>query len=191
MKIVRVILLLILAGAIAFGIYWFLTQRTVGLQPRPPGPEGSVRWAYDAALPRARSELAADAVPVELVGEDVLPDGRLAANTGKWVLHFSSFTARQRVSITVDHQRNLTVGAKTAPGVIRALGTPPGRFPDSTDIFATTTGKGAAGPRMVVGQVECKYDSIVGSHVWLISFRAGTTTEQHVVRWDGIWLEKH
>ena len=157
-------------------------------EPRLPDTEGSVKWAYDVALPRAQTELAADAVLVEISGEDVMPDGRLAANLGKWVLSFSSFSEKRRISITVDHTRAVSVGSRTSPGAIHALGSPPGTFPDSTNIFAATVGKGASGTRTVQNPVACRYDGVAGTHVWLIKFKVDSVKETHQVRWDGIHL---
>jgi|GEM_PF-2936207 hypothetical protein len=187
--------LLILIILIALGVvgYLLLTGRLAlggtPLTPRSPGTDGSAHWAYAVALPRAKMELAPDAVVVEISGEGVMPDGRLAANTGKWTLHFSSFTAAARLPVFVDHLKNVTVGAKTSPGVIHALGSPPGTFPDSIAIFTSTSGKGASGTRTVVNPVVCTFDGIAGSHVWSIKFKVGSATETHRVRWDNVWLE--
>jgi hypothetical protein len=126
---------------------------------------------------------------VEIEGKDVMPDGRLAANRGQWTLHFSSFTASERVSIKVDHLGNATIGDRTTPGVIHALGSPPGDFPDSIAIFSSTTGHGASGTRSVVNPVICEFDDIAGYHVWTIKFKVDSTQETHKVRADGVWLE--
>ena len=136
-------------------------------QPRPPGTDGSARWAYDVALPRARSELASDAVLVEISGESVMPDGRLAANTGKWVLSFSSFSKAKRVPITVDFNRAVSAGSHISPGRIEPLSS---TFSDSTTIFAATAGHGAAGKRKVEYPVVCRFDDVAGTHVWFIKF---------------------
>ncbi len=183
-----IIPVLLVLAAIAFAIYWFFL-RGPSLEPRPAGPDGTARWAYDVAAPRAKTELASDAVPVEMSGDSIFPDGRMAANRGNWQLTFSSFSANQRATITVDHLRNLSVGAKSLPGVIHAIGSPPGTFPDSPTIFAATIGKGTAGARTVLNPVKVEYDMVAGAQVWLIPFRVNNTTETHVVRWDGIWLE--
>ena len=157
-------------------------------QPRPPGAEGSAQWAYTVALARAKSVLANDAVLVEITGKGVMSDGRLAANLGEWALSFSSFTARSRVTITVDHTRALADGEQAAPGVIHAIGSPPGNFWDSINIFNATIGHGAAGDRKVRDPVACQYDQIAGAHVWVIKFTVGAVKETHEVRWDGIHL---
>ena len=188
MKRLLVILIVVaVVAAIAVGAYLLLTRQEP-LEARPPGTDGSARWAYDAARPRAQSELASDAVPVEVTGEDVMPDGRLAANRGKWTIAFSSFTAGERVNISVDHLGGVTVGERSSPGVIRALGTPPGNFTDSITVFANTAGHGAAGARTVENPVTCVYDNIAGNHVWTIRYRVDSTTETHKVRADGLWL---
>lgn len=158
-------------------------------EPRPPDTHGSARWAYDVALPRARSELTADAVLVEISGEGVMSDGRLAANLGKWVLSFSSYDEKARIPITVDHTRAVSVGSRTSPGFIHALGSPPGNFLDSPAIFAATAGHGASGTRTVRDPVVCRYDDVAGDHVWFIEFKVDSTTETHSVRCDGLWLE--
>lgn len=185
------LLILLIIGAI---VVWWLFKEGY-LPPKSPlvargaGTDGSARWAYDVAIARAKTSLASDAVVVEITGEDVMPDGRLAANRGKWTVYCSSFTAAGRLPVVVDHLRVVTVGASASPGVIRALGAPPGTFPDSIAIFAATAGKGAAGVRIVNGQVTCRHDSVAGSHVWSIPFKVGTTAETQRVRWDGVWLE--
>lgn len=183
------LLILLIAGGLAIVGYLYYTGRLTPLKPRPPGTDGSAHWAYDVAVSTAHSELDTDAVVVEIIGTDVLPDGRLAANRGMWTLQFSSFTAAQRVAISVDHDRNISVGSTTTPGIIRALGSPPGNFPDSITIYAETIGHGATGTRERVNPVECKYDSVSGSHIWMIPMKVGSIKETHIVRWDGIWLE--
>ncbi len=187
MRITRLLLLLLLLCVIVLvPACWLFPE---GPKARPAGTDGSARWAFDVASPRAKTVLAPDAIVVEITGEDVMPDGRLAANRGKWTLSFSSFTAAQRVPVAVDYLRNVTVGTAVAPGVIRALGAPPGTFPDSTNIFASSVGKGAAGARTVDNPVQCAFDSIAGTHVWTIKLKVGSATETHRVRWDGVWLE--
>jgi hypothetical protein len=185
------LLILLIIGAVV--VWWLFKQGYLPPKPaltaRGAGTDGSARWAYDVAVLRAKSALASDAVVVEISGADVLTDGRLAANRGKWTLHFSSFSAAARLPVMVDHLRAVTVGATSSPGVIHALGAPPGTFPDSIAIFAATVGKGAAGTRTVNGQVTCRRDSVAGSHVWSIPLKAGGVAQTHRVRWDGIWLE--
>jgi hypothetical protein len=184
-----IILLILFIAAIAFAIYWFFFRGAGSLTPRPPGPQGAARWAFTIASPLAKAGLAPDAIPVEISGQDILPDGRMAANRGSWKVTFSSFSASQRMPITVDHLGNGSAGAKSTAGVIQGLGTPPGTFPDSTVIFAATAGKGAAGERKVSNPVQVGFDTVAGSHVWLIKIKVGSVTQTHVVRWDGIWLE--
>ena len=154
-------------------------------KPRPPGTDGSARWAYDVALPKARSDLGPDAVLVEISGEGVMPDGRLAANMGQWVLSFSSFSQAARIPITVDFNRNISVGGRISPGRIEPLS---GAFSDSTAIFQATSGHGASGIRKVE-DVICRLDNVAGTHVWFIKFKVGSTIETHEVRWDGVWLD--
>lgn len=88
----------------------------------------------------------------------------------------------------VNHLGAVTVGASTPPGTIHALGAPPGTFPDSITILASTVGRGAAGARTVGNPVRLAYDSVAGAHLWLIPFSVGGTTETHRVRWDNVWL---
>jgi len=125
---------------------------------------------------------------VEVVGEDVLPDGRIAANRGSWKFIFASFTAARRLPVNVDFGGQVSTTAREAVGTIRALGTPPGIFPNTIEIFAATIGRGTAGDRVVAGVVRCEFDSTAGTHVWKIPFRVGSATETHHVRWDGVWL---
>jgi hypothetical protein len=127
-------------------------------------------------------------VLVEAEGEHLLPDGRLAANTGQWRLAFSSFTANSRRTVTVNHAGAVTVGDGSDPGTIRALGSPPGVFPDSIVAFASTVGRGAAGTRTVINPVRVVYNSTAGAHVWQIDFNVNSARENHRVRWDGVWL---
>ena len=153
---------------------------------RPPGTDGSARWAFDAALPRATSDFASDATLVEISGEGVMPDGRLAANTGKWILSFSSFSKVSRVPITVDFNRNVSIGSSVPPGRIEPLWA---AFTDSPAIFAASAAHGASGTRKVEYPVVCRFDSTTGTHVWFIKFKVGSTIETHEVRWDGVWLD--
>ncbi|MBZ0292791.1 MAG: hypothetical protein K8L99_09550, partial [Anaerolineae bacterium] len=146
--------------------------------------------AYNLARPAALSALGtSDGVVVEMVGEDLFPDGRMAANRGRWTLFFSSFSASDRVEVTVNHEGAVSVGGHSSPGVIHAIGSPPGTFPDSTAIFATTAGRGAPGTREVVNPVRLAFDNVAGSPVWTITYRVNGTTETHIVRWNNIWLE--
>ncbi len=186
--LIRLLLVVLVIGAIAFGVWYFVLNRPVDLQARPPGSDGALAWAYGLALTPARAALAPDALLVEAEASDVLPDGRLAANRGEWRLAFSSFTANGRVLMTVSFQGTVTTGTSSAPGVIHALGAPPGTFPDSIAIFSATVGHGATGTRPVVNPVQCVYDSIAGTHVWQITFRVNGTNETHKVRWDNVWL---
>lgn len=189
--LLRIVLVLVIIGAIAAAAYFFVLPRLQPpLEARAPGPEGAAQWAYNLARPAALSALgASDGVVVEMVGEDLFPDGRMAANRGRWILYFSSFSATDRVEVTVNHEGAVSVGAHSSPGVIRAIGSPPGTFPNSTAIFATTVGRGAAGTREVINPVRLVYDSVAGSPVWAIPFRVNGSTETHIVRWDNIWLE--
>ncbi len=186
--LIRLILALLVIGVIAFGVWYFVINHPVDLQARPPGSDGALAWAYGLALAPARAALAPDALLVEAQASDMLPDGRLAANRGEWRLAFSSFTANNRIEFTVSYQGTVTSGASSSPGVIHALGSPPGTFPDSIAIFTTTVGHGATGTRTVVNPVLCAYDGIAGAQVWQITFRVNGTNETHKVRWDNVWL---
>ncbi len=90
--LIRVLLVLLVIAAIAFGVWYFVLNRPVDLQARPPGSDGALAWAYGLALTPARTALAPDALLVEAEASDMMPDGRLAANRGEWRLAFSSFT---------------------------------------------------------------------------------------------------
>lgn len=186
--LLRILLIVAVIGAIAFAVWYFVLNRPVDLQARPVGTDGGLSWAYGLALTPARGALASDAVLVEAEGEHLLPDGRLAANTGQWRLSFSSFTANARRVVTVDHTGAVTVGDASDPGTIRALGLPPGIFPDSTVAFASTLGRGAAGTRTVINPVRLVYNNTAGAHVWQIDFNVNNARENHRVRWDGVWL---
>lgn len=186
LSLLVLVVLIVVVGVVA---YQFIVPRTEPLTPRPPGTDGSARWAYNAAYATAQSELASDAVVVAITGEGVMPDGRLAANRGRWMLDFSSFSASDRVRITVNHLGQVSVGEHSSPGVIHALGSPPGNFTDSIAIFNSTTGHGAPGTRTVFDPVVCAFDEIAGSHVWTIIFKVDSVTETHKVRADGVWLE--
>lgn len=183
--LIRLLLLVVIVGGIAFGVYWFLNNQAPALEARPAGTAGSFDWAYDMALIRARSELDTDAVLVAAEGRGLFPDGRLAANTGQWELEFSSFNAGNRIPITVNHLGQLTVGDDESPGTIRSMGSNP---TDSTTIFSATNGQGESGTRSVVDPVVVEYDNVAGNHVWEIQYRVNDIPETHRVRADGIWL---
>jgi hypothetical protein len=112
--LVRLVLVLLVIAAIAFGVWYFVLNRPVDLQARPPGSDGALAWAYGLALTPARAALAPDALLVEAEASDMMPDGRLAANRGEWRLAFSSFTANGRVLITVSFQGTVTTGTSSA-----------------------------------------------------------------------------
>lgn len=183
--LVRLVVLIAIIGGIAFGVYWYVNNQTPPLEERPAGTAGSFDWAYDMALVRARSELDTDAVLVEVEGRGLFPDGRLAANTGTWILDFSSFNAASRIPITVNHLGDVTVGESRSPGSIRSMGNNP---TNSTTIFAATVGHGESGTRTVIDPVVAEYDDVAGTHVWTIQYRVNDTTETHRVRDDGVWL---
>lgn len=184
----RIILLLLVVGAVAFGVWYFTMGRQVELVARGGGTDGSLQWAYALALPQAKSTLALDALLVEGEADHVFQDGRLAANVGEWRLSFSSFTANGRVIVTVNHLGTVTAGTSTPSGVIHAVGSPPGIFPNSNVIFASTVGRGTVGTRSVVNPVKLAYDSVAGAHLWLITYNVNGSNETHKVRWDNVWL---
>ncbi|MBZ0303769.1 MAG: hypothetical protein K8J31_28775 [Anaerolineae bacterium] len=186
--LLRLLLAVLVIAAIAFGVWYFVLNRPVDLQPRPAGTDGALAWAYGLALNPARTALAPDAVLVEAEASDVLPDGRLAANRGEWRLSFSSFSANGRILMTINYEGTVTTSAITPPGVIHPLGSPPGTFPNSIAIFSSTLGHGASGTRTVVNPVRCTYDGVAGAHVWKITFRVNDASETHQVRWDNVWL---
>jgi hypothetical protein len=184
----RLLLLVLVVGAVAFGVWYFTTQRQVELVARSGGTDGGLQWAYSLALPQARTATGMDALLVEAEADHLLPDGRLAANVGEWRLSFSSFSANKRVVVTVNHLGTVTVGGSTAPGTIHAVGSPPGTFPNSIPIFAATVGRGASGTRTVVNPTRLAYDSVAGAHLWFITYRVNGVNETHKVRWDSVWL---
>lgn len=159
---------------------------TEELQARTAGTDGSAKWAYSAALPMAQSQIGSDVVLVEISGEDLIPDGRLAANSGKWILTFSSYNQRVQIPITIDYAGNLTVGERTRPSRIEPISS---SFADTTTVFAATLSHSASGKRTVQSPVILRYDKVTGSHVWSINYKIDSKRESHKVRWDGIWLE--
>ena len=53
--LLRIVLLVAIVAAVVVGAY-LLLRRSEALEARPPGTDGGARWAYNLALPRARTE---------------------------------------------------------------------------------------------------------------------------------------
>jgi len=177
------IFLILFLAVLSCGCFWDSPT------PRPAGTDGGLLWANAIALPSARSSLDTDALLVEANGYNIMPDGRLPANMGRWELTFASYTIGNKITIAVNDKGEVSKGTVIPSGVIFILGNPPGVFPDSIAIFKTTEGKGAAGTRTIRDPARLYYDKNRASYIWSIPLTVNNKNEVHLVRWDAIYIE--
>jgi hypothetical protein len=141
--------------------------------PRPPGNDGTARWAFGIAQPLITA-FAADAEVRTILGSSVRLDGRLPANTGSWSFVAWSPT-RSTIQVTVSTRGTTSVthrnDAAPGPGIQRPL---PSSWADSSTVFAATNGKRSAAAsiaNLVVLNVA-SYSAAPDQAVWGISFDA-------------------
>jgi len=142
--------------------------------PRPPGTDGSARWAFAIAQP-VIAGIAGDAQLRSIIGASVSLDGRLPANTGNWSFVAWSPT-HSTIQVTVSangtsstSQRN---DAAPGPGIEVPLAA---NWADSIQVFAATNGHrdaGASSATLVVLNMA-SYSQAPGKAVWGIAFNAG------------------
>jgi hypothetical protein len=142
--------------------------------PRPPGTDGTSRWAFGIAQP-VIAAFAADAEVRTILGTTVRLDGRLPANTGAWSFVAWSPTA-STIQVTVDANGTTSTSKRTdaapGPGIQRPL---PASWADSPQVLAATNGKRAAGATIanLIVLNTTSYAQAPASAVWGISFDAG------------------
>lgn len=155
-------------------------------QPRPPGTDGSARWAWAIAQP-VITGIAADAQLRTVIGAAVQVDGRLPANTGNWSFvawsptHSTIQVTVSAAGTTSTTQRN---DAAPGPGIQVPL---PATWADSTQVFAATNGKrdpGASSATLVVLNIA-SYSQAPGQAVWGIAFNV---SPNQLVKFDGTYI---
>jgi len=142
--------------------------------PRPPGTDGTARWAFAIAQPKIAA-FAPDAEVRTIAGAPVNLDGRLPANTGSWSFVAWSPT-RSTIQVIVNADGTSSSSQRTdlapGPGIQQPL---PAGWVDSDQVFAATSGKRDPAARiadLVVLNVA-SYTHAPGQAVWAIRFDAG------------------
>src|SRR5262245_54135262 len=156
------------------------------ITPRPPGTDGSARWAFAIAQPKIAA-IAPDAELRTVIGAFISLDGRLPANTGDWSFVAWSPT-HSTIQVTVNAnattsttQRN---DAAPGPGIEKPLSA---AWADSIQVFAATNGKrdpGATIANLVVLNLA-SYSKAPNKAVWGINFNAGAN---QLVAVDGTYI---
>lgn len=154
--------------------------------PRPPGNDGSARWAFAIAQPKVAA-IATDAQLRSILGATVLLDGRLPANTGSWSFVTWSPT-HSTIQVTVNASGATSVAQRNDPAPGPGIEVPlPASWADSTQVFAATSGKrdpGATSANLVVLNVT-SYPQASNKAVWGINFNAGAN---QLVAVDGTYI---
>ena len=157
------------------------------VQLRPPGTDGSARWAWAIAQP-AISAAAADAELRQILGSTVALDGRLPANAGDWsfVAYSASRALAVQVTVSYDGGASTSTRAEAAPGpgIVRPL---PSGWADSIQVFRATDGKRdpAATLANLVALNVSSFGIVANQAVWALSFDRG---RNQVVSVDGTYL---
>lgn len=154
--------------------------------PRPPGTDGSARWAFAIARPEIAA-FAADAELRTIAGFTVSLDGRLPANTGSWS-YVAWSPSKSTIQVTVRFDGTTSSSQRTeappGPGVQRPL---PTNWADSIQVFGATVGKRAPAARianLVVLNVA-SYAQAPNRAVWGISF---DVPPNQLVTFDGTYI---
>jgi hypothetical protein len=102
-------------------------------QVRPPGNDGSARWAADIAQPKITA-FASDAQIRTIAGARIAPDGRVFANTGSWAITAFSPSRQEKLEVIVsaDGTTSESTSAATGAGIQAPL---PANWINSTDVF--------------------------------------------------------
>jgi hypothetical protein len=154
--------------------------------PRPPGTDGTARWAFGIAQPKIAA-FAPDAELRTIAGAPVSLDGRLPANTGSWSFVAWSPT-RSTIQVIVNADGTTSSSQRTdlapGPGIQQPL---PAGWADSGQVFAATSGKRDPAARLanLVVLNVASYTQAPGKAVWAISFDAGPN---QLVAVDGAYL---
>jgi hypothetical protein len=153
-------------------------------QPRPGDPfDGSAHWARDKALPLIAS-FAGDAQIYNVMGAQVMLDGRLPANLGTWSIVAWSPSRQEEFQVVVKNDGTTSTSTRaqaSAPGANQQPA--PGGWVNSTDVFNATTGHrdpGATLSTLAVFNITTQPRA-----VWGINFNAGVN---QYVNWDGTYI---
>jgi hypothetical protein len=149
---------------------------------RPPGPDGTARWAWAIAQPVIQG-LASDAQLRGIHGLNVFTDGRLPANIGAWSFITWSPGQNRKVQVTV----NASGGTSTVFSDSEPQGpTLNASWADSPQVLAATNGhrdpSASLVNLMVLGYGQ---PGAAGDAAWGINFNAGTN---QIVRWNGTYI---
>ena len=154
--------------------------------PRPPGTDGTARWAFGLASPK----MTGDYELRQILGASVMLDGRLAANTGSWEFVAWSPSLQNKKEITVSYNgttsESTSSEAAPGPGVVKAALS--ATWADSPDVIKATDGKRASdatySPLMVANLTN--YPKAPGQAVWGINFNGGGKNQ--LVGIDGTYI---
>ena len=151
---------------------------------RPGSPyDGSAFWTRDLAQPLI-ANFAADAQLYNVMGAQVMVDGRLPANLGNWSIVAWSATRQEEFQVIVRNDGTTTTSTRqqaTAPG---ANNQPiPAGWVNSTVIFSATAGHRDPGASMATLAVF--NIATYTRAAWGLNFNAG---ENQYVNWDGTYI---
>ncbi len=151
---------------------------------RPGSPyDGSAFWARDIAQPLI-TNFAGDAQLYNVMGAQVMVDGRLPTNLGNWSMVAWSPSRQEEFQVIVKNDGTTSTSTRqqaTAPG---ANNQPvPAGWVNSTVIFNATNGHRDAGASMATLAV---FNIATYSRaIWGMNFNAG---QNQYVNWDGTYI---
>jgi hypothetical protein len=141
--------------------------------PRPPGTDGTARWAFNLASPK----ITGDYELRQILGARVFLDGRLAANTGQWdfVAWSPSLQTKTQVTVKFDGTTSESKSSEAAPGPGVVKAALPATWADSPTVVKATDGKRDAAATHVQLMVAnfTDYPKTAGQAVWGMSFDYG------------------
>ncbi|TMQ15543.1 MAG: hypothetical protein E6J90_07740 [Deltaproteobacteria bacterium] len=156
------------------------------ITPRPPGTDGSARWAFGIAQPRIAA-IAGDAELRTIIGSSVTLDGRLPANTGSWsFVAWSPTRSTIQVTVSFDGTTSAAQRNEAAPGP--GIQVPmPASWADSIQVYAATSGHRGAGATFAQLAMlnVVSYAQTPGKATWGINFNA---PPNQLVALDGTYI---
>jgi len=157
-------------------------------QPAPvtrPGSayDGSAYWARDLAQPLITG-FAGDAQIYNIMGAQVMADGRLPANLGNWSIVAWSPSRQEEFQVIVRNDATTSTSTRAQASAPGANNQPvPNGWANSTVVYNATIGHrdpGATLSTLVVFNI-----ATYTRPLWAINFNAG---QNQYVNWDGTYI---
>jgi hypothetical protein len=145
--------------------------------------DGSAFWARDIAQPLI-ANFAADAQIYNVMGTQVMVDGRLPANVGNWSIVAWSPSRQEEFQVIVKNDGSTSTSTRAQPSAPGANNQPvPAGWVNSTVVFNATIGHRDAGASQATLAV---FNLATYSRaVWGLNLNAG---QNQYVNWDGTYI---